>query len=251
VVVNASNAPRDFEWIASRAAGTQDVEVTNESERYALLALQGPKAVEILSPLASPDIAGLKYYGFAEGKVDGVPALISRTGYTGEDGFELYLAPEDAPGIWRRLVAAGAVPAGLGARDTLRLEAAMALYGHEIDETTTPWEAGLDWVVKPGKGDFLGRDALVAQKAAGVPRRLVGFEVKGRGIARQGHAVVSEGGAVGAVTSGTWSPTFEKALGLAYVPPEMAAVGTALAIDVRGRALPAVVVEIPFYRRAR
>jgi aminomethyltransferase len=251
VVVNASNAPRDFEWIASRAAGLRDVEVTDESARYALLALQGPKAVEILAPLATPDVTGLRYYGFAQGEVDGVPALISRTGYTGEDGFELYLAPEEAPGVWRRLLAAGAVPAGLGARDTLRLEAAMALYGHEIDETTTPWEAGLDWVVKPSKGDFLGRDALLAQKAAGVPRKLVGFEIQGRGIARQGHAVVSEGGTVGVVTSGTWSPTFEKALGLAYVPPEMAAAGTALTIDVRGRALPAVVVETPFYRRAR
>ena len=251
VVVNASNAPRDFEWIASRAGGVQDVEVTNESDRYALLALQGPQAVEILAPLASLDVTGLKYYGFAEGRVDGVPALISRTGYTGEDGFELYLAPEGAPGIWRRLLAAGAVPAGLGARDTLRLEAAMALYGHEIDETTTPFEAGLGWVVKLDKGDFLGRDALLAQKAAGVPRKLVGFEVQGRGIARQGHAVVSGGGTVGTVTSGTWSPTFEKALGLAYVPPEMAAAGSPLAIDVRGRTLPAVVVEVPFYRRAR
>ncbi|HEY2291029.1 MAG TPA: glycine cleavage system aminomethyltransferase GcvT [Thermoanaerobaculia bacterium] len=251
VVVNASNAPRDFEWIASRAAGVPDVEVVNESDRYALLALQGPRAVSILAPLASPDVTGLKYYGFTQGTVDGVPALISRTGYTGEDGFELYLAPEDAPRIWRRLLDAGAVPAGLGARDTLRLEAAMALYGHEINETTTPWEAGLGWVVKMDKGDFLGRDALAAQKGGGIPRKLVGFEVQGRGIARQGHTVASEGGTVGAVTSGTWSPTFEKALGLAYVPPELAAPGTALAIDVRGRALPAVVVEIPFYRRAR
>jgi aminomethyltransferase len=251
VVVNASNAQRDFEWIASRAAGKPDVEVTNESDRYALLALQGPKALSILAPLASPDVTGLKYYGFAQGTVDGVPALISRTGYTGEDGFELYLAPEDAPRVWRRLLDGGAVPAGLGARDTLRLEGAMALYGHEIDETTTPWEAGLAWVVKMDKGDFLGRDALAAQKGRGVPRKLVGFEVRGRGIARQGHTVVSEGGTVGAVTSGTWSPTLEKALGLAYVPPELAAPGTALAIDVRGKALPAVVVEIPFYRRAR
>ena len=183
--------------------------------------------------------------------MDGVPALISRTGYTGEDGFEIYLAPEHAPGVWRQLLAAGATPAGLGARDTLRLEAAMALYGHEIDETTTPFEAGLNWVVKLDKGEFLGRDALAAQKAAGIARKLVGFEVQGRGIARQGHAVVSEGRPVGAVTSGTWSPTFEKALGLAYVPPEMAAPGTPLAIDVRGKALPAVVVETPFYKRPR
>ncbi len=257
VVVNASNAGRDFEWIAAHAAGDEggevagDVEVIDESDRYALLALQGPKALETLAPLASRDVSGLKYYGFAEGTVAGVPALISRTGYTGEDGFELYLPPEDAPEVWRRLVEAGAVPAGLGARDTLRLEAAMALYGHEIDDTTTPFEAGLNWVVKLDKGEFLGRDALAAQKAAGIPRKLVGFEVRGRGIARQGHPVVSEGGIVGAVTSGTWSPTFEKALGLAYVPPEMAAPGTPLAIEVRGKALPAVVVETPFYKRSR
>ncbi len=249
VVVNASNAARDFEWIASRAEGKATV--TNESDDYALLALQGPKALEILSGLTEEGIAGLKYYGFAEGKVNGVHALISRTGYTGEDGFEIYLAPEDAPAVWQRLVDAGATPAGLGARDTLRLEAAMALYGHEIDETTTPFEAGLGWVVKLEKGDFLGRDALAAQKAQGIPRKLVGFEVQGRGIARQGHGVVSDGGAVGVVTSGTWSPSFEKALGMAYVPPDLAAPGTALAIDVRGKALPAVVVEVPFYRRPR
>jgi glycine cleavage system T protein (aminomethyltransferase) len=249
VVVNASNAERDFEWIAARSQG--QAEVVDESDRWALLALQGPKALEILAPLASPDVSGLKYYGFAQGEVDGAPALISRTGYTGEDGFELYLDPADAPRIWGRLLAAGAQPAGLGARDTLRLEAAMALYGHEIDETTTPFEAGLGWVVKLDKGDFLGRDALREQKAQGIPRKLVGFEVEGRGIARQGHRVVSEDRAVGGVTSGTWSPTFEKALGMAYVPPEMAAPGTLLTLDVRGKPLPAKVVELPFYRRPR
>ncbi len=249
VVVNASNAPGDFAWMAERAEG--DAEVTDESERWALLALQGPQALEILSPLASPDVSGLKYYGFLQGEVDGAPAILSRTGYTGEDGFEIYLAPEDAPRVWRRLVAAGAAPAGLGARDTLRLEAAMALYGHEIDETTTPYEAGLGWVVKLDKGEFLGREALAAQKVAGVPRKLAGFEVQGRGIARQGHAVVSDGGKVGSVTSGTWSPTFEKAIGMTYVPPEMAAPGTPLTLDVRGKPVPAAVVEIPFYRRPR
>ena len=249
VVVNASNSPRDFAWMAERAAG--EAEVTDASDRYALLALQGPQALAMLAPIASPEISGLKYYGFVQGEVDGAPAIISRTGYTGEDGFELYLAPEDAPRVWRRLLAAGAAPAGLGARDTLRLEAAMALYGHEIDETTTPFEAGLGWVVKLDKGDFLGRDALAAQKAEGIPRKLVGFEVTGRGIARQGHGVVSDGGTVGSVTSGTWSPTFEKALGMAYVPPEMAAPGTPLTLDVRGKAVPAVVVEMPFYRRSR
>jgi aminomethyltransferase len=249
VVVNASNAGRDFDWIASRSEG--EAEVIDESDRYALLALQGPRALEILTPLASPDVSGLKYYGFAQGTVDGAPALISRTGYTGEDGFELYLSPEDAPRVWRRLLAAGAAPAGLGARDTLRLEAAMALYGHELDETTTPFEAGLGWVVKLEKGDFLGRDALRAQKVQGVPRKLAGFEVQGRGIARQGHGVVSDGGVVGTVTSGTWSPTFEKALGMAYVPPKMAAPGAPLTLDVRGKPLPATVVELPFYRRPR
>ncbi|HEX3554722.1 MAG TPA: glycine cleavage system aminomethyltransferase GcvT [Thermoanaerobaculia bacterium] len=249
VVVNASNAERDFAWIAGKADG--EAEVGNESDQYALLALQGPKALEILTPLATPGVGELKYYGFRQGEVAGVPALISRTGYTGEDGFELYLSPADAPAVWRRLVAAGAVPAGLGARDTLRLEAAMALYGHEIDETTTPFEAGLGWVVKLDKGEFLGRGALLAQKAQGAPRKLVGFEVEGRGIARQGHGVVADGAPVGAVTSGTWSPTFEKALGMAYVPPALAAPGTRLALDVRGKALPGVVVDLPFYRRPR
>ncbi|MFP5286789.1 MAG: aminomethyltransferase family protein, partial [Thermoanaerobaculia bacterium] len=193
----------------------------------------------------------LKYYGFLQGEVAGRPALISRTGYTGEDGFELYVVPEDAPGIWRRLLEAGAAPAGLGARDTLRLEASMALYGHEIDESTTPFEAGLAWVVKMNKGDFLGREALAAQQAAGLERKLVGFEVQGRGIARQGHEVKADGRTVGAVTSGTWSPHFEKAVGMAYVPVELAAPGTPLEIDVRGRPLSAKVVEVPFYRRPK
>jgi aminomethyltransferase len=262
VVVNASNAARDFEWIASRSgAGARAARVTDASDDYALLALQGPRALEILAPLASPEVAALRYYGFAEGSVDGVPALISRTGYTGEDGFELYLAPEAAPRVWRRLLAVGAErglrPAGLGARDTLRLEAGMALYGHEIDETTTPLEAGLSWVVKLDKPvPFLGREALLAQRAEGVRRKLVGFAVAGRGIARQGHPVVSEGGSgatgtIGAVTSGTWSPTFEKALGMAYVPAGLAAPGTGLAIEVRGKRLPATVAELPFYKRAR
>ncbi len=254
LVVNASNAEKDFAWIAGRAAGV-DAEVADVSDRWALLALQGPRALEILAPLARPEIAALRYYGFARGEVDGRPALLSRTGYTGEDGFEIYLAPEDAPAVWRRLLAAGAdrglVPAGLGARDTLRLEAGMALYGHEIDDTTTPFEAGLDWVVKLDKGEFVGREALLAQRRDGMRRQLVGFEVEGRGIARQGHAVMDGGAAVGRVTSGTWSPTFEKPLGMAYVPVELASPGARLSIDVRGRPLPAAVVGLPFYRRPR
>ncbi|HXU46393.1 MAG TPA: glycine cleavage system aminomethyltransferase GcvT [Thermoanaerobaculia bacterium] len=253
VVVNASNATGDFAWIASHAPA--GVAVTDVSDDYALLALQGPRALEILAPLADRDLAAIRYYGFAQGTIDGVPTLISRTGYTGEDGFELYLPPDAAPGIWRRLFEVGAEkglqPAGLGARDTLRLEAGMALYGHEIDETTTPFEAGLDWVVKLDKGNFIGRDALVAQKERGIARRLIGFEVEGRGIARQGHPVSANGEAVGIVTSGTWSPTFEKALGLAYVPVGSAEIGTPLSIEVRGKALPARVAPVPFYRRPK
>jgi aminomethyltransferase len=187
--------------------------------------------------------------------VAGIPTLVSRTGYTGEDGFELYVAPERAVELWHALVGAGGEagvePAGLGARDTLRLEAGMALYGHEIDETTTPLEAGLQWVVKLDKGDFVGRAALEAQQATGVERRLVGFEVAERGIARQGHTIWSGQREVGAVTSGTWSPTFEKALGMAYVPAELAEPGTPLEIEVRGRRLGARVAPIPFYRRAK
>jgi aminomethyltransferase len=252
VVVNASNAQRDYAWIAERAAGS-GAEVVDESDRYALIAVQGPRAVEILTPLMTEGAAALRYYGFLQGEVAGKSALLSRTGYTGEDGFELYLAPEDAPEVWRRLLDAGVKPAGLGARDTLRLDAAMALYGHELDETTTPFEAGLAWVVKLDKGDFLGAAALREQREKGPARKLAGFEVQGRGIARQGHTVLSQEGGepVGVVTSGTWSPTFEKALGMAYVPVAMAAPGTPLTLDVRGKALPAVVVDLPFYRRAK
>jgi aminomethyltransferase len=253
LVVNASNAEGDLEWIlAHRPEG---VEVEDLSDRTALLALQGPLAPSILAPLTPLDLGTLRYYGFAESTVGGARAVISRTGYTGEDGFELYLEVPDAARVWDRLMEAGApaglVPAGLGARDTLRLEAAMALYGHEIDRTTTPWEASLGWVVKLDKGDFVGREALVAQRQAGIPRQLVGFEVRGRGIARQGHPIVDGDEEVGVVTSGTWSPTFEKALGMGYVPRERAAHDGELAVEVRGRRVSAQVVDLPFYRRSR
>ena len=247
VVVNAANTESDFHWTADRAREAREegreVEVEDVSERYALLALQGPLAVEILRPLAAvaqarrsdpAELDAVGYYRFARGEVAGAPAILSRTGYTGEDGFELYLDPEDAPRVWDRL-----------------LEAGMALYGHEIDAGTTPWEADLGWTVKPDKGDFIGRGALLAQKAAGVERRLVGFEVRGRGIAREGHPVLHDGREVGRVTSGTWSPTFEKALGMALVPAVLAEPGTAVEIEVRGRRLPAEVVKLPFYQRRR
>ncbi len=252
LVVNASNLEADFEWITSKLHPACSIE--NHSDRWALLALQGPRAVEILRRHTAADLDAVRYYGFVEDKVEGAPALLSRTGYTGEDGFELYLAPADAPGVWDALLASGGgdglIPAGLGARDTLRLEAGMALYGHEIDRQTTPYEAGTGWVVKlRKKSDFIGRDALVAQKKAGVKSKVVGFEVRGRGIARQGHAVTHDGQQVGKVRSGTWSPTFEKAIGTAAVPASLAAEGTELEIEVRRRRLPAVVVTLPFYKR--
>jgi aminomethyltransferase len=231
-----------------------DCRVENHSDKYALLALQGPKAPEILGRLTDVDLGAIKYYRFVDGaEVAGEECLISRTGYTGELGFELYLAPEAAPKVWKALLAAGKddglVPTGLSARDTLRLEAGMALYGHEIDRLTTPWEANLGWVVKLDAGDFLGRDALVQQKEDGVNRSLVGFEVTGKGIARQDYEVLHEGAVVGKVCSGTWSPSFEKALGTAYVPPALSELGSEVEIQVRKRTVPARVVELPFYKR--
>jgi len=266
LVVNAANVEADWAWVEGRAAawnsgegnaagGNDRVEVADVSDDYALLALQGPRAVEILSELTDEDLSAIRYYGFAQGEVAGRPAILSRTGYTGEDGFELYVAPGDAGEIWERLLATGEgrglVPAGLGARDTLRLEAAMALYGHELTRETTPYDAGLGWVVKLDAADFVGSGALRAQKEAGVERKLVGFEVEGRGIARQGHEVAIDGEAVGEVTSGTWSPTYEKALGLAYVDAAHAAPGTEITLRVRRREIPGRIVEIPFYRREK
>jgi aminomethyltransferase len=258
LVTNAANAAADLAWIEEHAAAWAGdaVTVRDVADDYALLALQGPRALEILDPIVRADLSALRYYGFTQAPCGQIPALISRTGYTGEDGFELYVAPEHAAGLWDMLLDEGSeeglVPAGLGARDTLRLEAAMALYGHELDRDTTPWEAGLGWTVKLDEGgDFVGREALVAAKQAGPRKKLVGFEARGRGIAREGHVVHRSGGeAVGRVTSGTWSPSFEKALGMAWVPPDLAAAGTALEVDVRGRRLPVEVVPIPFYRRA-
>jgi aminomethyltransferase len=253
IVVNASNRQKDVDWVRRNAPA--DVEVEDVSDRWALLALQGPKAVEILAPLVDVDLSALRYYGFAQGAIAGSPGIVSRTGYTGEDGFELYVEPDAAPALWRRLLADGAAhglqPAGLGARDTLRLEAGMALYGHELDSTTTPWEAGLDWVVKLDKGDFVGRDALVRQREEGVPRKLVGFEVTGRGIGREGHELRHGGRVVGRVTSGTWSPTFERALGMAFVETALGAPGTEVELVVRERPVPARLAPIPFYRRSR
>jgi aminomethyltransferase len=250
VVVNASNTPKDFEWAAARIGGEATVE--NRSDDYALLAVQGPLSAGLVEKAAGEDPRDLAYYGFRNMRVFGLPALVSRTGYTGEDGFELYLPPEHAERVMRGLLeigrAEGVLPCGLGARDTLRLEAKMALYGNDIDDTVTPWEADLGWIVKMKKGDFVGRDALVAQKAEGIRRKLVGFEMVDRGIARHGYPAKAPHGE-GVVTSGTHSPTLGKPIGLAMLPVDDTAVGTEFDAEIRGRAAKARVAPTPFYKR--
>jgi aminomethyltransferase len=207
-----------------------------------------------MSRLSKPDPSDLPYYGFRDTEVAGSKTLVSRTGYTGEDGFEVYCPPADAERIFRRLLEEGqregVAPCGLGARDTLRLEAKMALYGNDIDDTVSAYEADLGWIVKPAKGEFIGREALLAQKAAGVPRRLVGFEMSDRGIARHGYPAKTAAGA-GVVTSGTHSPTLGKPIGLALLPSGAAAAGTEFEVEIRGRAAAARVVPTPFYKRSR
>jgi aminomethyltransferase len=252
IVVNAANTPKDVAW-AKRFA-TEGAAVEDESAVWAQLAFQGPLAQSILQPLTDVDLASITYYRFTTGRVCGAPCIVSRTGYTGEDGFEIYTHPEAAPKIWDAILKAGAprgvLPTGLGARDTLRLEAKLALYGNDIDDTVTPWEADLGWIVKMKKGDFTGRDALEKQKTAGVTKKLAGFEVTGRGIARHGHHLkVDATGKEGVVTSGTQTPTIGKPIGLAYVPVESAQPGTSLTVDVRGRAVPAAIIPTPFYKR--
>jgi aminomethyltransferase len=250
VVVNAANSDKDYEWIAENAKG-MDAEVRNVSVDYAQLALQGPEAERVLQPLTDVALSGIKYYRFARGRVDGVEAIVSRTGYTGEDGFEIYVAPEHGQRIFRKLLQGGQVtPCGLGARDTLRLEAKMALYGNDIDHSTTPLEADLEWIVKLEKGDFMGRDVLEREKAEGPRRKLVGFEMVDRGIARHGYPVVDGEQEIGVVTSGTHSPTLKKAIGLAYLPLDKSAPGAEFSVLIRGKEVRARVVPTPFYKRA-
>jgi aminomethyltransferase len=253
IIVNAANIEKDVAWLEQQ--GPEGCRVTNRSDDYALLALQGPRAQEILQRLTPLDLPGIGFYRFAEGEVDGRPVSVSRNGYTGEDGFELLVPTEHATGLWTRLLEAGEksglVPVGLGARDTLRLEARLLLYGNDIDSTTTLVEAGLGWTVSLAehKGDFVGRGVLEEQKKAGAPRRLVGFEVTGRGIARHGYPVLLDGVGCGGVTSGSFAPHLQKNIGLCYLPKERAAEGTPLEIEVRGRRVPASVVPTPFYKR--
>jgi len=253
LVVNASNIVKDFNWIASQTAGLGDVVAVNTSSRYALLALQGPAARDVLQVLTGINLSEIKYYWFTTGEIAGVAGTISRTGYTGEDGFEVFVPPAAAERVWDAILqagkGAGVVPAGLGARDTLRLEAAMRLYGNDIDETTTVLEADLGWIVGWKKESFVGADALRRQKAEGIRRKLVGFEVLDRAIARHGYDVYVDGTKAGIVTSGTQTPFLKKAIGMAYVPVERSTPGTPIEIDVRGRRARAQVVPLPFYKR--
>lgn len=250
VVVNASNTDKDFEWLRDSAKDL-DAEVKNVSADYAQLAIQGPEAERVLQTMTDANLADIKYYRFTTGTVDGAPAIISRTGYTGEDGFEIYIAPDHAPRIMRKLVEAGVKPCGLGARDTLRLEAKMALYGNDIDQSTTPIEADLGWIVKLDKGDFAGRDVIAKQKSEGPARKLVGFEMVDRGIARHGYPIVEGSEEIGVVTSGTHSPTLKKAIGLAYLPLDKSAQGSEFKVLIRGKETRARVIPTPFYKRAK
>jgi len=250
LVVNAANLAKDWAWVVGHAMDL-DVEVRDASDQTALLALQGPAARRILAPLTDVDLDAIPYYRFAEGGVDGVPAVISATGYTGEDGFELYVDSARSVEVWRALLEAGRAhgltPAGLGARDSLRLEVGYALYGNDLDEEHTTLESGLGWITKLDKGVFVGRDALARQKEAGVSRRLVGLRLTGKGFPRPGYDIVSGGEAVGRVTSGTVSPTLGYGIALGYVPAALSKPGTELHVDARGRLVEAVVERPPFY----
>jgi aminomethyltransferase len=251
--VNASNQEKDYAWIREHALpGT---EVALRSDDFCQFAVQGPKALDILQPLTGLRLAAMKYYWFAEGKVAGVDAIVSRTGYTGEDGFEVYCAPSHAETVWVRVMESGRPlglePAGLAARNTLRLEAAMMLYGNDIDETTTVLEAGLGWICKLDKGEFLGRDVLLSQRETGVKRILVGFEMIDRGIARDHYPVCMHGNRVGLVCSGSPAPFLKKNIGLTYLPSEYGAVGTEFEIIIREKPAKAKVVSTPFYRREK
>jgi len=249
--VNAGNQDADFAHVV--ANNHFDAKAENTGPRYSQLAIQGPRAKEILQGLTKVSLDTIHYYYFVFGRVADIQCLIARTGYTGEDGFELYFDPESSEKLWNDLMqageSAGLIPCGLGARNTLRLEAGMCLYGHEIDDTTTPWEAGLGWICKLDKGPFLGSDVLARQKQTGVERKLVGFEMLDKRIGRDGYPVLIAGREAGRVTSGCPAPLLKKNIGMAYVPPASAALGTEIEIGIRGQSAPARIIALPFYKR--
>jgi len=253
LVVNAGNIAKDYAWMAEHIQGAGDAVAVDASSRYALVALQGPEAANVLQPLTGVDLAGMKYYWFGHGEVASVRATISRTGYTGEDGFEIFIPPGSADRVWQAILesgkAADVIPCGLGARDTLRLEAGMRLHGNDIDETTTAVEADLTWIVGWKKDDFIGARALRDQKASGPTRKIVGFEMLERGIGRHGYDAYIGDAKAGVVTSGTQTPFLKKAIGMAYLPVEHAAPGSEFDVDIRGRRTRARVVPMPFYKR--
>jgi aminomethyltransferase len=253
ICVNASNQDKDYEHI--REHNKFDCEVEFASPKYAQIAIQGPKAIKVAQKLTSTPLDAIKYYWFADGEFAGVAARIARTGYTGEDGFEVYVAPEAATATWKAILAAGEEfgikPAGLGARNTLRLESKMALYGHEISASITPLEADLAWIVKFDKGDFIGRDALKKQAEQGLARKLVGFEMRGRGIGRDGYDVNLDGAPAGWVTSGSPAPTLNKNIGLCYLPIDRAVPGQKIEVIIRNQPVEAETVATPFYKRPK
>jgi aminomethyltransferase len=251
--VNAANTDKDFDWMVRN--NSFGANLRNVSSDYSQLALQGPRAAEILASVTSPNPSDIKYYWFRRARCCGVDGILARTGYTGEDGFEFYFPPAESRRVWHDLLEAGKshglVPAGLGARNTLRLEAAYPLYGHELDEDTTLLEANLGWIVKFEKGDFLGRDALLKQREQGIRKKLAGFEMTERGIAREGYPACIDGKAVGKVTSGSYAPFLKKNIGLAYLPPAQAEVGREIQIEIRGKLGAARIIPLPFYKRER
>ncbi len=259
LVVNASTTDKDWAWFNEhKTADDTDVALTNRSQDFCQIAIQGPDAIKILQPFSDTKLDEIKYYHFREGVVAGIPSIISRTGYTGEDGFEIYADADKAEELWQTFLDGGnygapdgITPCGLAARNTLRLEAAMSLYGHEITEDTTLLEANLGWICKLDKLEFTGRDALIEQKEAGLKRKLVGFEITDRGIARDNQAVMIDGTQIGIVTSASPAPYLNKNIGLAYVPLEYAEQGREIHIDVRGRLIAARIVPTPFYKRAK
>ena len=253
ICVNAANTDKDFDWILNH--NSFGAEVRDVSAEYSQLALQGPRAVAILTRLAEPNPSDLKYYWFRRALCCGVEGILARTGYTGEDGFEFYFPPDESVRVWNALLEAGKpeglIPVGLGARNTLRLEASYPLYGHELDDETTLLEANLGWIAKLEKGDFLGREVLARQHEQGVRKKLIGFEMTERGIGRDGYTVWVDGQPAGKVTSGSYAPFLKKSIGMAYVPPALAEVGREIKIEIRGKLVSARVVPLPFYKRPR